>query len=49
MNHNILKQVIFDQIEIIQSAEIIERDYDFDKNINYILVGLRRAGNASLL
>ena len=49
MNHNILKQVIFDQIEIIQSAEIIERDYDFDKNINYILVGLRRAGKSTLL
>ena len=49
MNHNILKQVIFDQIEIIQSAEIIERDYDFDKNINYILVGLRRAGKTTLL
>ena len=49
MNHNILKQVIFDQIEIIQSAEIIERDYDFEKNVNYILVGLRRAGKSTLL
>ena len=49
MNHNILKQVIFDQIEIIQSAEIKERDYDFEKNVNYILVGLRRAGKSTLL
>ena len=49
MNHNILKRVIFDQIEIIQSAEIIERDYDFEKNVNYILVGLRRAGKSTLL
>ena len=49
MNHNILKQVIFDQIEIIQSAEIIEREYDFEKNVNYILVGLRRAGKSTLL
>ncbi len=49
MNHNILKQVIFDQIEVIQNAEIIERDYTFEKNINYILVGLRRAGKSTLL
>lgn len=49
MNHNILKQVIFEQIEIIQDAEIIERDYVFEKDMNYILVGLRRAGKSTLL
>ena len=49
MNHNILKQVILEQIEIIQNAEIISRDYDFEQNINYILVGLRRAGKSTLL
>ena len=49
MNHNVLKQVILEHIEIIQSAEIIERDYHFEKNVNYILVGLRRAGKSTLL
>ena len=49
MNHSILKQVIFDQREVIRSAEIIDRDYCFEKNVNYILVGLRRAGKSSLL
>ena len=49
MNHNILKRVILDQIEIIKNAEIIERNYKFEKNINYILVGLRRAGKSTLL
>ena len=49
MNHNILKKVILEQIEIIQNAEIVERDYDFEKNVNYILVGLRRAGKSTLL
>ena len=33
MNHNVLKQVILEHIEIIQSAEIIERDYHFEKNV----------------
>lgn len=49
MNHSILKKVILDQIEIIQNAKIIERDYNFEKNMNYILVGLRRAGKSTLL
>ncbi len=49
MDHNVIKRVIFDQIEVIKNAEIIERDYTFEKNINYILVGLRRAGKSTLL
>ncbi len=49
MNHSIIKQVIFEQIEIIQNAEIIDRDYYFEKDMNYILVGLRRAGKSTLL
>lgn len=48
MNHNILKRVILEQIELIQNAEITNRDYDFEKNVNYILVGLRRAGKSTL-
>lgn len=49
MNHNILKRVILDQIELIQSVEISQRNYSFEKNVNYILVGLRRAGKSTLL
>ncbi len=49
MNHNILKQVILEQIDIIQSAKIVERDYVFEDNVNYILVGLRRAGKSTQL
>lgn len=49
MNHRIIKQVILDQIEIIQNTMIIDRSYEFEKNMNYILVGLRRAGKSTLL
>ncbi len=49
MNHNVLKKVIFEQIELMQNAEIAGREYVFEKNINYILVGLRRAGKSTLL
>lgn len=44
-----MKRVILEQIEIIQNVEITSRDYDFEKNVNYILVGLRRAGKSTLL
>ena len=49
MNHSVIKQVIFDQIEVIREAEITGRDYSFEKGMNYILVGLRRAGKTTLL
>jgi predicted AAA+ superfamily ATPase len=49
MNHDVLKEVILDQLEIIKTAEIIDRNYFFEKNVNYILVGLRRAGKSTLL
>ncbi len=49
MNHDILKRVILEQIDIIQNTEIVERDYVFENNVNYILVGLRRAGKSTLL
>ena len=49
MNHTILKQVIFDQNEVIKNANIIDRDYFFERNVNYILVGLRRSGKSTLL
>ena len=49
MNHTIIKQVVLDQIEFIKTAEIIDRDYVFEKNVNYVLVGLRRSGKSYLL
>ena len=49
MNHELLKRVIFDQHEIIRSADITPRNYTFDPNANYVLTGLRRAGKSTLL
>ena len=49
MNHTVLKQVILDQNEVIKNANIIDRDYFFERNVNYILVGLRRSGKSTLL
>ncbi len=49
MEHEILKQIIYDQHEIIKNFKIIPRNYNFDFNANYVLVGLRRAGKSTLL
>lgn len=49
MDHNLLKRVIFDQHEVIQSASIITRRYHLDPNANYVITGLRRAGKSTLL
>ena len=49
MNHSVLKQIILDQNEMIKNIEIVNRDYHFEKNANYILVGLRRSGKSTLL
>ena len=49
MDRNILKSVIADQHEIIKHADIVERDYVFEPNGNYVLTGLRRAGKSTLL
>ena len=40
MDHNIVKRVIIDMRELIQNVEIVDRDYFFEKNANYILVGV---------
>lgn len=49
MNRTLLKQVILDQTEVIKESDIIKRSYSFEKNMNYVLVGLRRAGKSTLL
>lgn len=49
MNHDILKAIIFEQHEIIKNEEILERNFEFDENANYALVGLRRAGKSTIL
>ena len=49
MNHDILKQVIRDQHEVIKNERIIPRDIQLEDNANYIIVGLRRSGKSTLL
>ena len=49
MNHDILKQVIYDQQIVIRTVHIIPRDYILEPGLRYVVVGLRRAGKSTLL
>ena len=49
MNHDKIREVIFDNRTFIQSEQIVYRDCQFDDKVNYVLVGLRRAGKSTLL
>lgn len=49
MNHQVIKKVIFDQHQVIKDAVIVDRDIKLEKDVNYVLVGLRRAGKTTLL
>lgn len=49
MNHDLLKTLIYEQHEIIKNEITLERNYDFDENSNYVLVGLRRSGKSTIL
>lgn len=49
MNHDILKRIIFDQHQVIRDSIIVDRDIVLEKEANYVLVGLRRAGKTTML
>lgn len=49
MDREIIKKVIFDQHQVIKNTDIVDRDIVLEKDANYVLVGLRRAGKTTLL
>ncbi len=49
MNRDYLKQVIIDQKDIYLSNPIVRRTFDFEENINYCFVGIRRTGKSYML
>lgn len=49
MNKDLAKLIIAENQRLISSVTFYQRDYQFDEQINYVLVGLRRAGKSYLL
>ena len=49
MDKNVIKGIILAQQERIANVELIGRNYDIEDGLNYVFVGLRRAGKTYLL
>ncbi len=49
MEKSTIKQIILRQQELISQIQLIERDFLFEPAMNYVLVGIRRAGKSFLL
>ncbi|MBR5375164.1 MAG: ATP-binding protein [Paludibacteraceae bacterium] len=44
-----IQQIIVTNRNQIPSIEIVERSFDFDENVNYVLTGVRQAGKSYLM
>ncbi|MDR0546704.1 MAG: ATP-binding protein [Dysgonamonadaceae bacterium] len=49
MNNELIRELILENQRIIGNLEMIKRDYTVYDNLNYVFVGLRRAGKSYLL
>ncbi len=49
MKKEILKKIIVENQEIVLKRKIVERDITLDNHLNYVFVGLRRAGKSYLM
>ena len=49
LSKDLIKDVIVENQHFISSVSFFERDYAFEDALNYVLVGLRRAGKSYLL
>lgn len=49
LSKDLIKEIIVENQRFISSVSFFERDYAFEDALNYVLVGLRRAGKSYLL
>lgn len=49
MNQDLLMSIILEQQSVVSQVSLIQRDFHFEEGMNYVLVGLRRAGKSFLL
>lgn len=49
IDKNIIKLIITENQQFISKIKLFKREYSFEENLNYVLVGLRRAGKSYLL
>lgn len=49
MDKNVIKQIILNQQDFIGRIKLQSRNVCFEENVNYVLVGIRRAGKSYML
>ena len=49
MEKNIIKSLIIEYQQFVQKITLIERDIHLSDQLNYVFVGLRRAGKSYLM
>jgi len=49
MDKNVIKEIIYAQQGFISKVSLIKRRYEIEDSVNYVFVGLRRAGKTFLL
>ena len=49
MEKEVLKKIIIENQEFVQNRQIVERNITLDDKLNYVFVGLRRAGKSYLM
>ena len=49
MDLSVFKRIILEYQHLTEGIEIVKRDLELDPSLNYVLVGLRRAGKSFIL
>ena len=49
VSKDLIKDIIVENQRFVSSVNFVQRDYAFEERLNYVLVGLRRAGKSYLL
>ena len=49
MDKELIRNIIVENQQLVQSVELVERPFEFEDNGNYVFVGVRQAGKSYML
>ena len=49
MDKELIRNIIVENQQLVQSVDLIERPFEFEDNGNYVFVGVRQAGKSYML
>ena len=45
----VIREILIENRKIIEAQELVDRDYTFERDANYVLTGIRRSGKTSIM